>query len=493
MELPARILVVDDELQIQVLLEEFLTGMGYTVHIAGDGEQALQLLQREDFDGVLADLKMAKLGGMELLRRIKLSHPTLPVIMITGYPSVDVAVEAMKEGAVDFITKPLRLDTVRLALARMARNRSPRQSVVGQPSISAISCPPPLLTLSGKIKELSILYSISEAFETITETEAIFQRLAQVACEIVGAQCSSFSILDYESNRIQSKTLKVGNDDYLLELRPSMDARTLNRLTKERQPLLFNDEQPGIVIPVFIKNELLGILSVWDKPQQGAFTEEEALLLLTLCRKAALSLENQFLYESLHQSLLETLMVLVTTLEARDPYTRAHSQRVSRYSTALAAKLSCSKEEQEIVTVAGFLHDIGKIGICDAILLKTEPLTSAEYEIIKVHPVIGEQIVQHLGYFSREKSIIRHHHEWWDGRGYPDGLMGHQIPFLARILTVADAFDAMTTKRPYRVGRPFGEALDELECWASIQFDTEVIEAFRHVIEIDLPSAALTR
>ena len=271
MEVPAKILVVDDELQIQLLLEEFLTSLGHTVRVAGDGEQALQLLRREAFDGVLADLKMANLGGMELLRRIKLSHPTLPIIMITGYPTVEVAVEAMKAGAVDIITKPLRLDTVRLALARIAGNRSSRQSIITQPSVVAISGPPPLSTLPGKIKELSILYTISEAFETITETEAIFQRLAHVACEIVGAQCSSFSILNYESDSIRSKTLKVGDEDYLLEVRSTMDVRTLNRLTKERQPLLFNDEQPGIVIPVFIKNELLGILSTGHQEKISKF------------------------------------------------------------------------------------------------------------------------------------------------------------------------------------------------------------------------------
>jgi DNA-binding NtrC family response regulator len=103
MELSSKILVVDDELQIQLLLQTFLTSLGYTVRVAEDGEQALQMLQREVFNGVLTDLKMAKLGGMEFLRIIKLSYPTLPVIMITGYPSVEVAVEAMKEGAVDFI------------------------------------------------------------------------------------------------------------------------------------------------------------------------------------------------------------------------------------------------------------------------------------------------------------------------------------------------------------------------------------------------------
>jgi len=114
--------------------------------------------------------------------------------------------------------------------------------------------------------------------------------------------------------------------------------------------------------------------------------------------------------------------VLVTTLEAKDPYTRAHSLRVSRYATALAARMGCTQEEQDIVKVARFLHDIGKVGICDAILLKPDRLTPGEYAVIKTHPVIGEQVVQHLGYLTREKTIIRHHHEWWDGRGYPDGL-----------------------------------------------------------------------
>jgi putative nucleotidyltransferase with HDIG domain len=491
MELLSKILVVDDELQIQFLLDEFLTSLGHTVRLAGDGEQALRLLQTEGFDGVLVDLKMAKMGGMELLRLIKLSYPTLPVIMMTGYPSVEVAVEAMKEGAVDFITKPLRLDALQLAVARISGKHFPYPSIATHPYTSAISSRSPLSTIPGKIKELSILYAISEAFQDITDTEVTFHCLAQLAREIVGANSSSFTILDGESYRTSVKTVNTGDAEYLLEVRSAIDDGTLDRLIKERKPILFNDVQSGIVIPVFIKNELLGLLSVWEKQEHLPFTEEDVLLLLTLCRKAALSLENQFLYESLYQSLLETLKALVTTLEARDPYTRAHSQRVSHYATALAAKMGCTKEEQDIVTVAGFLHDIGKVGICDAILLKTEPLTPAEYETIKAHPIIGEQIVQHLGYFSRERSIIRHHHEWWDGRGYPDGLMQHQIPFLARVLTVADAFDAITSNRPYRAGRPCREALEELDCWAGIQFDADAVSAFRHVVESDLPHMAL--
>lgn len=138
MELSSKILVVDDEPQIRLLLEEFLTSLGHTVRLAGGGEQALQLLQTEAFEGVLVDLKMAKLGGMELLRLIKLSHPTLPVIMMTGYPSVEVAVEAMKEGAIDFITKPLRLEALQLAVARINGNHHPHQAIVLPPVLQQL-------------------------------------------------------------------------------------------------------------------------------------------------------------------------------------------------------------------------------------------------------------------------------------------------------------------------------------------------------------------
>jgi putative nucleotidyltransferase with HDIG domain len=491
MEGSSRILIVDDEPQILSLLEEFLTNLEYTVRAVADVEHALQLLQRESFDGVVTDLKMPKLGGLELLRAIKRSHPLLPVIMMTGYPSVETAVGAMKEGAADFITKPLQLDELKLALNKITKNRRAEHlGPANLPDPSALN-PGASSPLHGKIKELSMLYAISEAFQTVTDTEAIFQRLVEVAREIVGAQCASFMVLDPEAKGASLKKLQAHAADPLRRTQTLLDDRMLGQLIQERKPLLFTQGEPGIVIPVLIKNELLGVLSVWEKEDHLPFTEDEILLLLTLCRKAALSIENQCLYESLYQSLLETLKALVTTLEARDPYTRAHSQRVSHYATALAAKMGCGQEEQDIVKVAGYLHDIGKVGICDAILLKAGPLTPVEYEIVKTHPVIGEQIVQNLGYFTREKSIIRHHHKWWDGRGYPDGLKEHHIPFLTRILTVADAFDAMTSNRPYRRARSCKQALEELEGWAGIQFDTEVVVAFQHVIGKDQPAILL--
>jgi len=168
-----RILVVDDEPQIRLLLEEFLTDLGCAVNTIADGHQALEWIKREAFSGVLTDLKMARLGGMELLKAIKLHDPRLPVVMITGYPSIESAVEAMKEGAADFITKPLRLDELRLVISRLTRRHMSQDT---GPACDAIPAPltasiPPLVP--GKIKELSILYAISEAFQTSADTEAI--------------------------------------------------------------------------------------------------------------------------------------------------------------------------------------------------------------------------------------------------------------------------------------------------------------------------------
>ena len=492
METRRTLLVVDDDPHIQSLLQDFLGSLGYVVLTAGDGEQALQLLRQHPVHAVLADLQLPKLGGLELLREIKAVAPGLPTIVITGYPSVEVAVEAMKEGAVDFVTKPMSLDQLELLLDKVL-NGTARWRAEGAASPVSLPRPtPPASPLHGKVKELSILYAISESFQSATDIEEIFQCLVQTSREIGAARYSSFTILDREAEGSPLKVVRAGEVDPQHPAILPLDPHMLGRLLAERQPLLYNHGQPGVVIPVFIKDELLGVLRVGAKPDEQPYTEDEVFLLLTLCRRAALSLENQFLYESLYQSLLETLKALVTTLEAKDPYTRAHSLRVSRYATAMAARMGCTQEEQDIVKVAGFLHDIGKVGICDAILLKPDRLTPGEYEVIKTHPVIGEQIVQHLGYFTREKTIIRHHHEWWDGRGYPDGLAKDHIPFLARILAVADAYDAITTDRPYRAGKSYREGIEELQRWIGIQFDREAVVAFRHVMAHD-PSLTAAR
>jgi putative two-component system response regulator len=156
------------------------------------------------------------------------------------------------------------------------------------------------------------------------------------------------------------------------------------------------------------------------------------------------------------------MLILAMTIEGRDPYTGAHCQRVARYATALGAALALDRRDMEAVHRGGFLHDIGKIVIPDAILLKSGPLTGAERAVIEQHPVVGDQLCRELRSLQDVRRIVRSHHERWDGSRYPDGLAGDQIPMTAQVVSVADAYDALTTHRPYRPALAHEMALDIL-------------------------------
>jgi putative nucleotidyltransferase with HDIG domain len=239
-----------------------------------------------------------------------------------------------------------------------------------------------------------------------------------------------------------------------------------------------------ISIPLSIRGEAFGVLNVTDKGDGKQFDEGEALLLLTLVKRAALNIENSLLYETLYHNLVDALQSLVTTLEAKDRYTHKHSERVTDLATRIARQMSCTEEEVESIRFAGLLHDIGKIGIHDTVLQKSDTLTDDEYSLVKTHPIVGENIIKPLGLLRMETAIVRNHHERWDGAGYPDGLAGVEIPRLARILAVADAYDAMTSDRPYRAAKTPEEAIQELKRGTGSQFDRGVVESF---LEMDLP------
>ncbi len=205
-----------------------------------------------------------------------------------------------------------------------------------------------------------------------------------------------------------------------------------------------------------------------------------------ITQKAASAIENIALYENIYDNLFATLYAFVTALEVRDLYTRKHSTRVAKYADMIASEMGCSEEEMDIINFAGSLHDIGKIGIRDDILLKPGRLTDEEYEKIKEHPVIGADIISKLGLWDREMEIIRHHHERFDGDGYPDRLQGLEIPKLSRILCVADSFDAMASDRAYRKKMEKNEVLDIIKENSGTQFDPEVVKAFLTIADQDL-------
>ena len=186
--------------------------------------------------------------------------------------------------------------------------------------------------------------------------------------------------------------------------------------------------------------------------------------------------------EKLERAYLDTVQTLRYTVEAKDPYTRGHSDRVSAFSVLLGKELSVSSEDLKTLEIGGLFHDIGKIGIPDSILLKEAKLTDDEYSQIKNHPSIGAHILCNAIVFQNILPIVKHHHERYDGNGYPSKLVGEQIPYLARIAAVADSFDAMTSKRTYRNAMPIEDVKQEIKRCSGTQFDPNIAEAFLNIL-----------
>jgi putative nucleotidyltransferase with HDIG domain len=193
--------------------------------------------------------------------------------------------------------------------------------------------------------------------------------------------------------------------------------------------------------------------------------------------------DNKRLFLDLQRGYIETIRALANSIDAKDPYTRGHSQRVTEYSVELAKEIGLDEEEIARIQFGGILHDIGKIGIREKVLGKQAPLTDEEYEYMKTHPLLGVGIVDPIEFLDRVKPIIRSHHERWDGKGYPDGLKGEDVDIGARIVNIADSYDAMVTQRPYNTPMTWEQAVARLKQIAGSQHDPKLTEAFLKVLD----------
>ena len=229
--------------------------------------------------------------------------------------------------------------------------------------------------------------------------------------------------------------------------------------------------------PLCGQGQVIGEMFLANKP--GNFSAEDENLVALMASQASPLLENQMLLAQLKRGYMETIQALVMAVEAKDAYTRGHSERVIRYAVAIAKEMGLPTEQVEDIRVGAVLHDIGKIGVSEAIINKPGKLTDEEWRAMRDHPKLATKIIDS---FNRSRDIllmVYHHHESYDGRGYPTGIKGTEIPLSARILKVADSFEAMTSKRPYQRTKTFEEALSELKNCAGTQFDPLVVVAFQ--------------
>lgn len=237
-----------------------------------------------------------------------------------------------------------------------------------------------------------------------------------------------------------------------------------------------------IVLPLKPRDRFLGVIQVANKHGRITYSPEDLDLLRILGNQIAFVIQNADLFRNLQRAYIDTLAALTSAIDAKDSYTHGHSERVTELSLGLARTLGLAPPVMEDIRLAGMLHDIGKIGIPEAILNKPGRLTNEEFDVIKSHPTLGIRILRKVEFLGGIVPMIRHHHERFDGRGYPDGLAGEGIPLAARIIAVADTYDAMTSNRPYRQAMAIDDALEEIVRCKGTQFDPQVAEAFVDMI-----------
>lgn len=310
------------------------------------------------------------------------------------------------------------------------------------------------------------------------------------------AAASSLLIAEEENQEILLKFAYGPIGKQIRRLPSNQQSGIASWVSRNGKPLIVNDvskdgrfsklidEVGGLVTksvicaPLISHRKVIGVIEVFNKLNGPAFSEHDLQTLTAVAATATMAIENARLNQSMQDSYKSTISALVSAADARETTARGHSRRVSRYALMGATELGLSPKEKQVIESAGILHDIGKLGIPDSILNKSEALTNREWAIIHKHPVTGFDLVRGVPSLQEESKIILFHHERYDGKGYPQGLRGESIPMAARLIAVADAFDHMTTEHAYRVAFGKKEALIELRRYADSQFCPNAVKAF---------------
>ncbi|MGC9026027.1 MAG: HD domain-containing phosphohydrolase [bacterium] len=352
-----------------------------------------------------------------------------------------------------------------------------------------------------RLIELQVkLYELSKMLNSNLETKSVVREAMKAIVSLVNAEVGSLLLVDKEKQELFFEVALGENEKTLKEIRLKFGQGIAGWVAQNKQPLIINDtskderfykkadEKTGFVtesimcVPVLSGGEVIGVMQALNK-KEGLFTEEDLRLLTSLSDQVAIALENASLHEELKHTFIGVVEALADAIEKRDPYTGGHTKRVVKYSLMIAEQINLNDDEKERLKMAALLHDVGKIGIDDSVLRKPEKLNDIEFEKMKEHPSIGANI---LGKIPQIKEIIPgilHHHEWYNGKGYPEGLSGSALPRIAKIISIADTYDAITTDRPYRKGLSHEWAIQELKRFAGTQFDPEYVEAFIKAFE----------
>jgi putative nucleotidyltransferase with HDIG domain len=501
------VLVVDDDRRVVDLLQISLSQNGYHVTTASTGEEGLEAVRRGSPDLIILDLRLPKKNGYEVCAALKSAKETaaIPIIMVSATAEVDARLQGLMHGADDYLTKPFSPKELLIKVRRIFERieKTETLSIKNQELETEVARNREDLVVRNKelrfqVFSLETLMGLTHQLNSSLDLESLMNTviLSVVGQLRVNSACLFLTDAREDPKRLDAWTFKGVKEDlvrsisfdyedaFIRALRPADgdEGRPIRLQELSEDPSLERSVGPlyaagfSLVCPVMMKQKLSAMLAVGEKVSGQDFITTDLEMVKALSESAGIAIENARLFKDLQETYLATVRVLVSTIEAKDPYTHGHTERVAQYAVGIAKAMDFTPEEIQTIQLGAFLHDIGKLHTSDSILHKPGALTDEEWRLVKAHPVRGAQMLQGVKFLEKATDLVRHHHERVDGKGYPDGLRGDEITVGAKIVNVADAFDAMTTERPYRAGLTLDQAIAQLEEKAGTQFAREIVE-----------------
>ncbi len=474
-----RVLIVDDDSGIIDSLSIIMKRNGYDFKGINNPIEAIEEIKSQHFDLLILDFLMEPIHGDKVVERIREFNRELYILLLTGHKDLAPPLETIKALEIQgYCEKSDKFDQLLLLIESAIKSISQMRTIK---------------------KFQDGLNKILHAVPKIYQLQSIGHILEEILVELlpfVNSENAFIIVDDVMQITENNKSIFRGIGEYRTDIDDFMEMLGhdfIEKMGYARMAKKVIALENGIILPLI--NELaqtIGIMYV-----ESTDFEEGGKLLEIYASQAASAVNNAFLhslvnikneelnktYEELKETYVDTIEALRLAVDAKDVYTRGHSDRVAYYSVKIGEVFGLDQKDLEKLKAGGVFHDVGKIGTADDILLKTMKLDDREYNEIKRHPIKGAHILSAISIFRDVVPLVKYHHEKYDGTGYPEGLKGEDIPFLARIVSVADAFDAMTSDRLYRSKLNLEEAKNQLIKGSGIQFDPKVVEVFIKLLE----------
>ncbi len=471
-----RVLIVDDEESTVAICKFALQRLGMEVETALTASEALAKVRQEAFDLAVVDWLLPDGSGMALFRMMREHLPQLVGILITGQNVADTNREALEAGFWAFLPKPFTISEFQATVERAAAY------------IRAIR----------ERERLELMMSLSEVAQQIAtslELEEVLQRILHVALQQARADKVSIMLVDQSTSPPRLRLVAAeGLSPDLLSIEVPVGEGIAGQVVITGAPLLINAQTihqfspsalhyqgagSALCLPLKVGNRVVGVLNLTRLTSDRPFSESDIRLYLVLAAQAALAIENAQLHQKIREGYIAALASFCKFAETLMPYRQGHSIRVGIYAKRLAEVVGLDKQEAEQLRIAALMQDLGLLKVPKEVLMKPERLTDEEWQLVKQHPIWSLEMVDPPAILTETvEAAVKHHHERFDGSGYPDGLKGEQIPLPARLLAVADTFDALCSERPYRPAYSTEQALEEMRKVAGSQLDPDLTDAF---------------